>query len=106
MPKYMIKASYTIEGTKGLLKDGGSGRRNAIDKLAKSVGGRLESFYFAFGQEDVFVICDLPDNASAAAVSLTVGAAGGARCQTVPLLSVEDIDQAAKKSVDYKRPGA
>ncbi len=106
MPKFMIVGSYTAEGTKGLLKDGGSGRRTAIEKLAKSAGGKIESIYFAFGEEDVFVIGDFPDNASAAAVSLAVGASGAVRARTVPLLTIEEIDVASRKSVDYRKPGA
>lgn len=105
MPRFMVQASYTAEGAKGLLKDGGSGRRNAVEKLIKSAGGKLESVYFAFGEDDVFVIADMPDNATAAAVSLTVSASGAVRTRTVPLLTVEEIDQAAKKSLDYRKPG-
>ena len=105
MPRFMVQASYTAEGAKGLLKDGGSGRRNAVEKLIKSAGGKLESVYFAFGEDDVFVIAEMPDNATAAAVSLTVSASGAVRTRTVPLLTVEEIDQAAKKSLDYRKPG-
>lgn len=106
MPKFLIKASYTSDGTKGLQKEGGSGRKAAIEKLAKSSGGKLEAFYFAFGDTDAYVIVDLPDNASAAAVSLTVGAAGGATTETVVLLTPEEVDAAAKKTVNYRAPGA
>ena len=106
MPKFLSIASYTAEGAKGLLKDGGSGRRNAVEKLIKSVGGKLESMYFAFGADDVFIISDVPDNVSAAAISLAVGAAGTVRLRTVPLLSIEEMDTAAKKSIDYRKPGA
>ena len=106
MPKFLIKASYTTEGVKGLLKDGGSGRRKAVEKLVSSVGGKLDGVWFAFGDDDVFVLGDLPDNASAAAVSLSVSASGAVRCTTVPLLTVEEMDAATKKSVDYRKPGA
>ena len=106
MPKFMVQASYTAEGTRGLLKDGGSGRRNAVEKLIKSAGGKLESVYFAFGEDDVFVVADVPDNTTAAAISLTVCASGAVRCRTVPLLTVEEIDVATKKSLDYRKPGA
>ena len=77
-----------------------------MEKLLKGVGGKLESMYFAFGETDVFLIADLPDAATAAAISLTVAATGAVRGTTTPLLSVEEIDQAAKKSVDYRKPGA
>jgi uncharacterized protein with GYD domain len=106
MAKFMFLASYTAEGTKGLLKDGGSGRRSAIEKLVKSAGGKVESVYYTFGQDDIVIIADCPDNASAAGVSLHVGASGSARCRTVPLLSIEEIDVATKKNIDYKKPGA
>jgi uncharacterized protein with GYD domain len=106
MPKYLYKASYTIEGAKGLIKDGGSGRRSAIEKMTKDLGGKLESFYFAFGETDVYLVVDLPDAASAAAISVSVGAAGGAHISTVPLMTPEDVDLAVKKSVHYRSPGS
>jgi uncharacterized protein with GYD domain len=106
MPKYLIEASYTLDGVKGVLSGGGSSRRDAVAKVAESVGGRLESFYFAFGDHDVFTVVDLPDNESAAAVALTVNAAGGATIRTVVLLTPEEVDGAAKRSVEYRPPGA
>lgn len=106
MPKYLYKASYTSEGAKGLIKDGGSGRRSAIEKMTKDLGGKLESFYFAFGDTDVYLVVDLPDAASAAAISVSVGAAGGAHISTVPLMTPEDVDLAVKKSVHYRSPGS
>ena len=106
MPKYLIEASYTLEGVKGVQGAGGSSRRDAVAAVAESVGGRLESFHFAFGDSDAFVIVDLPNNESAAAVALTVNAAGGAVVKTVVLLTPEEVDAAAKRSVDYRPPGA
>jgi uncharacterized protein with GYD domain len=106
MPKYLIEASYTLEGVKALQSSGGTSRREAITELAESVGGRLESLYFAFGDHDIYVIADLPDNESAAAVALTVNSAGGATVRTVVLLTPEEVDAAAKRSVDYRPPGA
>ncbi|HEY9450596.1 MAG TPA: GYD domain-containing protein [Gemmatimonadaceae bacterium] len=106
MPKYLIQASYTAEGTKGLVRDGGSKRRSVVEQMIKKSGGTLESFYFAFGDADVYIICDIPDVASAVAISLAVNASGTVDLKTVPLLSVEDIDQAAKKQVGYSAPGA
>jgi uncharacterized protein with GYD domain len=106
MPKFLIEASYTQEGVKGVQSAGGSARREAVAKVAESVGGRLESFYFAFGDRDALVIVDLPDNESAAAVALTVNAAGGATTKTSVLLTPEEVDAAAKRSVDYRPPGA
>jgi uncharacterized protein with GYD domain len=106
MPKYMVQASYTTEGMKGLLKDGGSKRRSVVEQAIKALGGKVEAFYFAFGATDVVIIVDLPDAASGAAVGMTVGASGSVRCTTTPLLTPEEIDTAAKKKVGYTAPGA
>jgi uncharacterized protein with GYD domain len=106
MPKYLIEATYTLDGVKGVQSAGGSSRRDAVAQVAESVGGRLESFYFAFGDRDVYTVVDLPDNESAAAVALTVNAAGGAMVRTVVLMTPEEVDSAAKRSVDYRAPGA
>jgi uncharacterized protein with GYD domain len=106
MPKFLTEASYTLDGVKGVQSAGGSSRRDAVAAVAESVGGRLESFHFAFGDSDAFVIVDLPDNESAAAVALTVNAAGGAVAKTTVLLTPEEVDAAAKRSVDYRPPGA
>ena len=105
MPKYLFQASYTVEGVKGLLKDGGTGRRAAIEQTIKGLGGKLEAVYFAFGQDDVFVIVDAPDNMSVAAVSLAVTASGAANVRTTVLLTPEEMDQATKKTVSYRPPG-
>ncbi len=106
MAKYLIKASYSHQGTKGLLKEGGSSRRAAVKQMIEGLGGKLEAFYYAFGETDVIVLFDLPDAQSAAAISLVVNAAGGAQVSTIPLLTPEDMDAACKKSVAYRAPGA
>ena len=106
MPKFLFEASYTLDGIKGVQSAGGSSRREAVAQVAESVGGQLEAFYFAFGDRDVYVIVDLPDNESAAAVALTVNAAGGATVKTVVLLTPEEVDAAAQRSVEYRPPGA
>ena len=106
MAKFLIEASYTLEGVKGVQSAGGSSRRDAVAKVAESVGGRMESFYFAFGDRDAYVVCDLPDNEAAAAVAITVNAAGGATVRTTTLLTPEEVDAAARRSVDYRPPGA
>ena len=106
MPKYLVQGSYTAEGAKGLLKDGGSKRQAAVEEMARSYGGKVEAFYYAFGDSDVFVIIDGPDNITAAAASLAVNAVGAVRLKTTPLLSAEKMDQAAKKSATYRPPGA
>ena len=105
MPKFLFEASYTLDGVKGVQAAGGSSRRDAVAKVAESVGGRLEGFYFAFGDRDAYVVVDLPDNESATAVALTVNAAGGATVRTVVLLTPEEVDAAAQRSVEYKPPG-
>ena len=105
MPKYLFQVSYTAEGTKGLLKDGGSKRRAAAQKLVESLGGKLDVIYYAFGDSDVFVIADLADNATAAAVSLTLGASGALTNKTTVLLTPEDIDKAVQKHPNYTPPG-
>jgi uncharacterized protein with GYD domain len=106
MAKYMVQASYTPEGLKGLLKEGGSGRRQSVDKMLASANGKVESFYFAFGDTDAFVIVDVPDNVTASAIALTVGAGGAIKIKTTVLLTPEEVDQATKKSLDYRAPGA
>jgi uncharacterized protein with GYD domain len=106
MAKYLVKASYSAEGIKGVLKEGGSGRAGAVDQLIQSVGGKVEAFYFAFGDNDVYVIADLPDNASAAAVAATASSAGGlSSYETTVLLTPAEIDEAVKKAVSYRPPG-
>ena len=106
MPKYLFEASYTLEGAKGLIKDGGSKRRAAVEAVAKGLGGRVEAFYFAYGKTDALVIVDLPDSVSATAVALTVGASGSVRLKTTVLITPEEVDQAVKKTVNYRAPGA
>ncbi len=106
MPKYLIQASYTAEGVKGLQSAGGTSRREAIASLAEGLGGRLESFYFAFGDHDVHTVVELPDHETATAVALTVNASGAVTVRTTVLLTPEEVDSAAKRSVDYRPPGA
>jgi uncharacterized protein with GYD domain len=105
MPKYLFQGSYTIDGVKGILNEGGSARRETIAQLAKSMGGSLEAYYFAFGDNDFFVILDLPNNVVAAATSLVGSASGALAVKTTVLLTPEEIDQAAKTTVDYRPPG-
>ena len=105
MPKYMWKINYTQDGAKGLLKDGGSSRAVVATKLVENMGGSLESFYFALGGTDAYAIVDLPSNADAMAVSMTVASGGGATSETVALLTPQEADDAANKTVDYRPPG-
>jgi uncharacterized protein with GYD domain len=105
MPKYLFRATYTAEGAKGLISEGGSGRVEEAARLAEGLGGKLESYYFAFGEDDVVGILDLPDNVSMAAVNMTVGATGLVNTKTTALLTPEEVDAAARKSVSYRGPG-
>ena len=106
MAKYMIAGNYTGDGVKGLLKEGGSSRREAVDKLLASVGGKVESFYYALGDTDVYVVIDVPDNVTAAAIALTVGASGAVNIRTTVLMTPGEVDQATRKSPAYRAPGA
>lgn len=106
MAKYLVMASYTAEGMKGIVDKGGTARREAVEKLLADVGGTVESFYFAFGDTDAYVTVDLPDNVSAAAVGMTVGASGMVGCRTVVLLTPEEVDRAAQTKVGYRPPGS
>jgi uncharacterized protein with GYD domain len=106
MPKFLIQGSYAPEGAKGLSRDGGSKRRAIVGDMIKKAGGTMECFYYAFGDADVYIILDLPDVASAAGLSLAVNASGAVSIKTTPLFSPEEMDEAAKKQVVYKAPGA
>jgi len=105
MAKYMFQASYTVEGLKGLLQDGGSKRREVLESVVKEMGGTMEVFYYAFGHDDVFGIADMPDNVSSVAFSMMINASGAINAKTIVLLTPEEIDQATKKTVDYRPPG-
>ena len=105
MPRYLLEGSYVGEGLKGILKVGGSSRRNALMEMIQSVGGKLEAMYFAFGERDVFGIVELPDNATAAALSMAANASGAVEIRTTVLLTPEEVDAATKKSIPYRPPG-
>jgi uncharacterized protein with GYD domain len=104
MPKYLFRATYNVAGTKGLLKEGGSVRRDAVEKAVRALGGTLEAFYFCFGETDAVSIVDFPDAMSAAAHSLNVSATGAVKLSTTPLLTPEEIDRASKKPLKYRAP--
>lgn len=105
MPKYLIQASYTAEGLKGLQKDKASGRRNAVAQAVEGIGGRLEAMYYGLGEDDVFVVVDAPNTGAVAAMSIAVSASGLVRTRTTALMTVEEVDQALAKSVNYRAPG-
>jgi uncharacterized protein with GYD domain len=105
MPKYLFEARYTPEGAVGLAKEGGASRRDAVKKHLDDLGGKLESMYFAFGDVDCFVIVDLPDNVSAASLSLAVNESGLIATKAIVLLTPEDMDEASRKKVHFRGPG-
>lgn len=105
MASYLVIASYSPDGVKGLLKNGGTARVDAVKKTIKSLGGKVQSFHFAFGAEDAYVIVELPDNIAAAALGLAVSSSGLTSVKTVVLLTPAEIDEAAKRQVSYTPPG-
>jgi uncharacterized protein with GYD domain len=105
MPKFLVTVSYTESGAKGLRKDGGTERERVVRLAVEGLGGTLDAFYFALGQDDVIVLADLPDATSAAALSLAVASSGAAHCRTTPLLSSADMDKAVSKNTAYRAPG-
>ncbi len=105
MPKYLYYGSYTAEGYKGLMAEGGTKRAAAVRTALKSVGGSLEAFYFSLGENDFYVIIDLPDNVSVTAFSLAGNMSGAFSMKTITLLTPDEVDQAIKKTVDYRPPG-
>lgn len=106
MAKYMWSGCYTAQGTKGLIAEGGSGRKAVVAKMLESLGGKLECLYYAFGADDVVIIVDVPDNVSAAAIGLTVASTGAVSGKLTVLLTPEEVDKAAKMSPAYRAPGA
>ncbi|MFL5871808.1 MAG: GYD domain-containing protein [Solirubrobacterales bacterium] len=106
MPKYLVQASYTADGLKGIVQSGGSSRPEAVRQMAEALGGSVEAFYFAFGDADAYVVLDMPDNVSTAAAAMTINASGAVTTKTIVLLTPEEVDQAAEKSVDYRPPGS
>ena len=105
MSKYLFYGSYTQEGFKGIVEEGGSKRIEAAKKSLGSVGGSLEAFYFSFGENDFYIIVDLPDNVTTTAVTLAGNVSGTFSIKGVPLLTADELDQAVKKSVDFRPPG-
>jgi uncharacterized protein with GYD domain len=105
MPKYMVQASYIGEGLTGLIKEGGTKRSEAVAQVIEAMGGKLESFYYAFGDYDVVGVAEMPDNVSSVAFSLMINASGVINAKTTVLLTPEEVDQATKKTVDYRPPG-
>ncbi len=105
MGKYLIQANYSTEGLKGLAKEGGSARRASLDALVKKHGGKVEAFYYAFGDVDVYSVLELPDNVVASALALAINRSGAVNVKTTVLLTPEEVDQVVKKEVEYRAPG-
>ncbi len=105
MPKYLVSGSYSAEGLRGLQKDKASGRRQAVTAAIEGVGGKLECVYFALGEEDVYLVVDMPDNASVAALGIAASASGLVRTRSTALMTVEEVDQALAKNINYRAPG-
>ena len=105
MGKYLLEVKYTLDGIRGLRAEGGSARVAAATQAIEGVGGKIDSFYFAFGEADVYVVADYPDNVSVAAAALAVSAGGGATVRTVVLLTPAELDAAAATKTTYRPPG-
>jgi len=105
MAKYLFEGRYNAEGIKGVLKEGGSGRKAAFEAALKGLGGHIEAMYYAFGDTDVYVIVEAPDNVTAASLAMGISAAGSVGVKTTVLLTVDEIDQAGKKTLSYRAPG-
>jgi uncharacterized protein with GYD domain len=105
MPKYLIAGSYSADGLKGLQRDKASGRQQALRTALEGLGGRLEASYFALGEDDAYLIADLPDNISAAALGIAASATGLVRTRTIALMTVEEVDRALEKTINYRAPG-
>ncbi|MGA7278493.1 MAG: GYD domain-containing protein [Desulfocapsaceae bacterium] len=105
MGKYLFQASYVDKGIKGLLAEGATSRVNHVKQLITGMGGSVEAFYFSFGDDDVVAIGDFPDNETAAAFSFAVNASGAVKIKTTVLMTPEEVDEAAQKTVNYRPPG-
>lgn len=105
MATFLVQFKYSEQGTKGLLKEGGSKRREATEQLVKSLGGKMLAYYFTFGEYDGFSIIELDDNVAAAAAGLIVAGSGAVTTKTTVLLTTEEIDRATRKSGTYRAPG-
>ena len=105
MPKYLVQASYSPEGAKGLLQEGGTKRVETVTAAVAALGGTIDGFYYCFGSDDVVGIFDVPDDETAAAFAIAINATGAVKIKTTPLLTAEQIDTATKRSVGYRAPG-
>ncbi|TDB75842.1 GYD domain-containing protein [Micromonospora sp. KC723] len=106
MPKFLLKSTYTVAGMRGLASDGGTRRAEVVQAMVENAGGRLESMHFAFGEDDTYVLCEMPDHPTAASVAIAIEAAGGLRVQVVPVLTPAEVDEATHRTITYSPPGA
>ncbi|SCL59696.1 GYD domain-containing protein [Micromonospora chersina] len=105
MPAFLLRSIYTVDGISGLTRDGGSKRAEVVRKMVEEAGGRMLSMHFAFADDDTYVLCDLPDHRTAAALAMRIGAAGGLRSRVTPLLTPAEVDEATRTPTDYSAPG-
>ena len=105
MPKFLLQSTYTVGGLKGLIADGGTKRVEVVRKSVEASGGRLESMYFSFGKKDTYVLCELPDHQTAAALAIAIRAAGGLDTRVTPVLTAEEVDEATRAKAAYQPPG-
>ncbi|MEH0980910.1 GYD domain-containing protein [Micromonospora sp. CPCC 205556] len=106
MPRFLLKSTYTVDGLKGLAKDGGTKRAEVVRKTIEASGGRMESMHFSFDEDDTYVLCELPDHKTAAALAIAIRAAGGLRVRMTPVLTAEEVDEATRVKSSYQPPGA
>ena len=105
MPTYLSLGSYTVDGIRGVLHEGGTGRRKAVQAAIEAMGGKMEAYYFAFGEHDVVVISEVPDNVTAAALAIGIGSTGTVSLKTTVLLTPEELDEATKKTISFRAAG-
>ncbi|MFD2764336.1 GYD domain-containing protein [Micromonospora eburnea] len=105
MPKFLLESTFTIDGVRGLVNDGGSKRAEVIREAVAAIGGRTESVHFSFGKYDTYVVCDLPDHKTAAALTIAIRAAGGVHTRITPVLTPEEVDEATRMKLTYQAPG-
>ncbi|MGK5443255.1 GYD domain-containing protein [Micromonospora sp. URMC 105] len=106
MPRFLLKSTYTVEGLEGLVNDGGTKRAEAVRSTIEASGGRMESMHFSFDDDDTYVLCELPDHKTAAALAIAIRAAGGLHVRVTPVLTAAEVDEATRVKADYQPPGA
>ena len=105
MPKYFFRASLSPEGVAGVLAEGGTARRATVQSAVETLGGTLDAFYFAFGDDDVVGIFEVPDNETAAAFAMEVSSSGRVSVSPPGLITPEEVDRAREKKSGWRAPG-